>query len=89
MIKGHQERGWKGRGGGKGPGPEWGRLPPTPYAQFEGGRNVVAFGGERVLHYFDLQHVSKWAWLGWECLFFLAFLALTLLALTLVRHQRR
>ena len=30
--------------------------------QFEGERNIVAYGDVRVLNYYDLEHVSKWAW---------------------------
>lgn len=43
----------------------------------------------QVLEYYDLEHVNKWAWLGWEALFFVAFLAVAWAALSLVRHQRR
>ncbi|KAI3436857.1 hypothetical protein D9Q98_006267 [Chlorella vulgaris] len=64
----------------------WGALMVN---QFEGERDVAAFGGQPVLLYFGLQHVDKWAWLGWLALFLLAFLCLTWLALTCVRHQQR
>jgi len=43
----------------------------------------------QVLQYYDLEHVNKWAWLGWEALFFAAFVAAAWAALSLVRHQRR
>lgn len=43
----------------------------------------------QILEYYDLEHVNKWAWLGWEALFFVAFLAAAWAALSLVRHQRR
>jgi hypothetical protein len=66
-----------------------GRPCPACRLQFEGERDVAAFGGQPVLLYFGLQHVDKWAWLGWLALFLLAFLCLTWLALTCVRHQQR
>ena len=43
----------------------------------------------QVLQYYDLEHVSKWAWLGWEALFFAGFVVAAWAALSLVRHQRR
>ena len=61
----------------------------APSLQFEGGRNIPAYGATRVLDYYSLQHVSKWAWLGWELLFVGAFLAAALAALVCVQHQRR
>lgn len=63
--------------------------PPCPALQFEGSRDIPAYGGIPVLEYYDLGHVNKWAWLGWEALFFAAFLAAAWAALSLVRHQRR
>ncbi|KAI7843801.1 hypothetical protein COHA_002699 [Chlorella ohadii] len=64
----------------------WGALMVN---QFEGDRNIPAYGGVPVLQYYDLEHVNKWAWLGWEALFFAAFVAAAWAALSLVRHQRR
>lgn len=63
--------------------------PPSLPAQFEGDRNIQAYGSIRVLSYYDLEHVSKWAWLGWEALFVLAFACAAWAALALVRHPRR
>lgn len=100
-----------------------------PVSQFEGERNILAYGGVpvsmvvaqqgrctiesmkhstqhpshaspstlipsrlpplQVLQYFDLEHVNKWAWLGWEALFFAGFVVAAWAALSLVRHQRR
>ncbi|PRW55890.1 P-loop containing nucleoside triphosphate hydrolase [Chlorella sorokiniana] len=64
----------------------WGALMVN---QFEGDRNIPAYGGVPVLQYYDLENVNKWAWLGWEALFFAAFTAAAWAALSLVRHQRR
>ncbi|KAL4425098.1 hypothetical protein ABPG77_010412 [Micractinium sp. CCAP 211/92] len=64
----------------------WGALMAN---QFAGDRNIVAFGGEPILNYYDLDTVNRWHWLGWEVIFLCAFLALTWLALATVQHQRR
>jgi len=64
-----------------------GTVPSAP--QFEGSRNVPAFGSDPVLNHYDLDGASKWAWLGWLTLFFAVFWVLTWLALSTVRHQRR
>ena len=64
-------------------------CPPPPWCQFEGARNIPAFGGTPVLDYYDLDHVSKWGWVGWAWLFFLAFLTAAGATLAAVRHQRR
>ena len=77
------------------PPPSHARPAPAPPAacplpaQFEGERNIPAFGGIPVLHYYSLDAVSKWAWLGWMALFFAAYVALAWAALATVRHQRR
>ncbi len=57
--------------------------------QFEGDRNVELFNGLPVLDYYSLSGVSKWAWLGFEWVFFIVFLVGTHLALSYVRHHRR
>lgn len=64
-------------------------LPHASNAQFEGVRNVPAYGATPVLDYYSLQHASKWAWLAWELLFVGVFLAAALAALVCVQHQRR
>ena len=57
--------------------------------QFEGPNNIVAFGDVRVLEYYSLEGVNKWAWIGYESIFLVVFLVLTWLALVTVRHQKR
>ena len=57
--------------------------------QFEGPNNIVAFGDVRVLEYYSLEGVNKWAWIGYEAIFLVVFLVLTWLALVTVRHQKR
>ncbi|KAL4431069.1 hypothetical protein ABPG75_006325 [Micractinium tetrahymenae] len=64
----------------------WGALMAN---QFAGDRNIVAFGGEPILNYYDLDTVNPWHWLGWEVIFFCAFTGLTWVALATVQHQRR
>ncbi len=49
----------------------------------------MAFGDVRVLDYYSLGGVNKWAWVGIEAIFLLAFLFLAWLALVTVRHQQR
>ncbi|GAB4820601.1 hypothetical protein N2152v2_007647 [Parachlorella kessleri] len=64
----------------------WGSLMVN---QFEGPNNIVAFGNVRVLEYYSLEGVNKWAWIGYEAIFLVVFLLLTWLALITVRHQKR
>lgn len=64
----------------------WGALMAN---QFAGERNIVAFGGEPILDYYDLNGVNCWHWLGWEVIFLCAFLGMTWVALAMVQHQRR
>lgn len=40
-------------------------------------------------HYYDLDGVGAWAFLGFSSLFFLAFFGVAYLALAFVRHQKR
>jgi hypothetical protein len=57
--------------------------------QFSGDRDVVAFGNESVLAFYDLSGVDAWAWLGFQTIFLVVFLALTWATLVLIKHQRR
>ena len=57
--------------------------------QFGGDRDVVAFGDESVLEFYDLSGVNGWAWLGFQTIFLVIFFFLTWATLVLIKHQRR
>jgi hypothetical protein len=46
-------------------------------------------GGQTLLDAYDLKGVDKWAYVGYLCLFFLAFFAAAFLALKHVNHSKR
>ena len=56
--------------------------------QFKG-KDVTIYGGQEILEYFSLDTADMWAYVGYEALFFLFFLALCWVALTALKHQRR
>ena len=64
----------------------WGAL---MISQWEGTPDVIIFGSATVLEYYSLDGINKWAWLGYELIFFAVFVFLTWVALVAVRHHRR
>lgn len=43
----------------------------------------------QILAYYDLNGIDKWAFLGYESLFFVFFFGLAWAALVFVRHEKR
>lgn len=43
----------------------------------------------QILEYYDLNQAAKWAFLGYESLFFVVFFAMAWTALVYVRHEKR
>lgn len=64
----------------------WGSLMVN---QFGDDRDVQFLNGQTVLEYYSLDGINKWAWLGFEIIFFFVFFLLTFLALTYIRWQKR
>ena len=53
------------------------------------GGNDPPFQGTTMLQFYSLDHVNKWAYLGYLSLFYLVFFVLTWLALSYVNHSKR
>ncbi|KAK9804705.1 hypothetical protein WJX72_000974 [[Myrmecia] bisecta] len=63
----------------------WGALVINQYE----GKGTTVYGGREVLEFYNLDGRSRWALLGYESLFFIAFFTLAWLALAFKRHQKR
>ncbi len=42
-----------------------------------------------ILQYYSLDETNKWHWLGYLCLFWIAFFLMTLLVMTMSKYQSR
>ena len=63
----------------------WGALMVN---QFDG-KNLQLVPGVEILSYYSLDHLSKWAWLGYQTIFFGGLFFLTWLALACCKHAKR
>jgi ATP-binding cassette, subfamily G (WHITE), member 2 len=56
---------------------------------FYEGTHIPIYGGVEVLDFYSLSGLNKWAQLGYETIFLIAFFVLAWAALAFMRHQKR